>query len=434
MKNKYILKKVSLICLVIIMITSLFSGCLKNAEDKNNKKLSGTITVWSWNEELITSGMIEEFQKQYPGITINLVNVPNSHNAYADRLSATLKSGVNAPDVFLAEGGLVTRIREMNVCENLLNSPYNAADLTKNMVPYTIDAGTDKNGALTALTWQAAPGGFYYRRSLAKKYLGTDDPEKIQAMMNDMDSFKKLGETIRDKSNGQVKLIAGKHELMRIALANRQRPWVENNKIIIDPVMKENFDLTLELIEKNISGDLWQWSAEWGNSMGNGKVFGFVLPTWGLGIISGNAPDTKGDWALVKAPAPYFWGGTWVSMYKGSNNKELSWEFIKFITTNEEFLEKYAKSTGDFVNNKNIQKKLADSSEESNEFLGGQNPYKIYVDMVDNIDFSNTTEYDDTCNELWIECLSEYLDGKITKDMVEQQFKDKVKRKYRYLE
>ena len=96
MKSKYILKRVSLIYLIITMMSSLFIGCFQNNSDnKKSEKLSGTITVWSWNEELITSGIIEEFQKQYPEINVELVNVPNSGNAYADRLVATLKSGVN---------------------------------------------------------------------------------------------------------------------------------------------------------------------------------------------------------------------------------------------------------------------------------------------------------------------------------------------------
>lgn len=436
MKSKYILKRVSLIYLIITMMSSLFIGCFQNNSDnKKSEKLSGTITVWSWNEELITSGIIEEFQKQYPEINVELVNVPNSGNAYADRLVATLKSGVNAPDVFLAEAGLVERIKDMDVCENLSEDPYNAGNLIKNMVPYTVETGKDENGNLIALAWQATPGGYYYRRSLANKYLGTDDPEKIQAMMSNMDDFIKLGETIRDKSNGEVYLLGSIHELMRIALANRKDPWVKDNKIIIDPAMEEAFDLTAKITTENVCNNTWQWSVDWAETMSNGRVFGFVLPTWGISsTIPGNAPDTKGDWGLVKAPIPYFWGGTWTSIYKGSNKKELSWEFIKFLTSNEEFLENYAKKTGDFVNNKAIQEKIADSDDQKNEFLGGQNPYKTYIQMVDKINFINSTEYDDVLNDLWVQCLSEYIEGKITRDMVDDTFRNKVKQKYPYLE
>ncbi len=45
-----------------------------------------------------------------------------------------------------------------------------------------IDVGAN-DGVNKAFTFQATPGAFFYRRSIAKECLGTDDPAEIQAMV-----------------------------------------------------------------------------------------------------------------------------------------------------------------------------------------------------------------------------------------------------------
>ena len=52
------------------------------------------------------------------------------------------------------------------------------ADLS-NQYQYTKDIAS-VDGKLKAVSWQATPGLFAYRRSIAKKVLGTDDPEAVQ--------------------------------------------------------------------------------------------------------------------------------------------------------------------------------------------------------------------------------------------------------------
>ena len=46
-----------------------------------------------------------------------------------------------------------------------------------------------ENGIQKGVTWQATPGLFAYRRSIAKKVLGTDDPDQVQKQLKDWDKF-----------------------------------------------------------------------------------------------------------------------------------------------------------------------------------------------------------------------------------------------------
>lgn len=436
--KKINIKKYISVVLSLCLSTSLLLGCNKNQGTISNTDdtYSGEITIWSWNEELLTSGIIDRFNEKYPNININLITIPNDNNAYLTKLTSTLRSGVNAPDIYLSESANVKKLCNMNYYEDLSQEPYNADKLTEKMVPYTVNLGrNDKDNSIRALTWQATPGGYFYKRSLAKQYLGTDNPDEIQKMMTTMDDFLTMGEKIKESSNGQTSLLASYSELFYVVLANRSQGWVQNGKLTIDPVMLNYIDLAEQIRSRGLDINAKQWTPKWTESMTTTDVFGFMLPTWGLSnTLQSNAPNTSGDWAFVEAPSPYYWGGTWIGIYKNSKNKDLSWLFIKFLTTDTDFLHQYAKDSGDYVNNTDIQNEISNSSEGENEFLNRQNVYKSYTNLVGNINADICTEYDEIINSKWAGILDSYMNGEIPKDQIIPNFKQAVKTEYPSIE
>lgn len=164
MKN--INKKLLSILLSLILILSCIGCNTDNKSTKKNEELSGTIDVWAWNSELLTSGIIDKFNKEYPNININLINIPNANNAYSKKLLATLRSGIRTPDVYLAESAVVKKFCNMEYYEDLSQKPYNAEKLVDDMVPYTVELGRNKDdNTIRALTWQATPGGFFIKEA-----------------------------------------------------------------------------------------------------------------------------------------------------------------------------------------------------------------------------------------------------------------------------
>ena len=434
-KNK--MKCLGILFLSMGLSLSLMSGCNNQSQEGQQEQevYKGTIDVWSWNDELITSGIIDAFNEQYPDVNVNLITIPNDNNAYSTKLVATLLSGVCPPDVYLAEAANVKRFCNLGYYENLSEGPYNAEDMANNMIPYTIDLGrNDADHSIRALTWQATPGGYFYKRSLAKKYLGTDDPGEIQKYMSSMESFLELGEKIKEASNGATHLLANYSELVYVILGSREKGWVEDGKLVIDSKMLEYIDLASEIRSRGLDINASQWTPQWTEAMGDDSVFGFMLPTWGVAnVLEANAPETKGDWAFVQAPTAYYWGGTWLGMYKDSDEKDLSWLFIKFITSNTEFMSQYAYDTGDFVNNLEVQELVSSSEEGNNAFVGGQNLYKAYSDLVGSVDGSTITQYDEVCNSKWNDTVDLYITGKISKEEVIPHFKELVKKEFKNL-
>jgi multiple sugar transport system substrate-binding protein len=60
-----------------------------------------------------------------------------------------------------------------------------------------VEVGTDE-GVTKGFSYQATPGAFFYRRSMAQECLGTDDPDQVQAMVADIDKFVETAAKIKE--------------------------------------------------------------------------------------------------------------------------------------------------------------------------------------------------------------------------------------------
>jgi len=444
MKKNY-LKRIAMLTLSTIMVTTMFAGCGSKSSndpvpekasevvDKAPADFSGTIKIWSWNTELKDLGIINKFNEVYPNIKVELVSIPNDNSAYTTKVSATMSAGVGVPDIFLSEAAYVKKFTNLDFYEDLSKAPYNAEALTAKMVPYTIDLGRNKaDNSIRALTWQATPGGFFYKRSIAKEYLGTDEPAEIQKMMTTTEDFIKLGQTLKEKSSGKIKLLAGYNELVNVAIGSRTEGWVKDNKLVIDEKMMKYLDEATTIRQEGLDAKFNQWTPAWTGSMSDKTTFGYMLPTWGLPfVLAQNAPKEEGNYAFVQAPTPYYWGGTWLGIASKSKAKENAWEFVKYITSNQDFMTSQAIAKGDFMNNVDTQAALSASADGNNKFLKGQNVYKSYSELVKGVNGKLFTEYDDSINNVWNQQVELLITGKTaSKDAMIKAFKAEVKSAY----
>ncbi|NLK21688.1 MAG: extracellular solute-binding protein [Epulopiscium sp.] len=308
-------------------------------------------------------------------------------------------------------------------------------DVVSNVVPFVAGIGTNNDGELVALSHQAAAGAIAYKREMAKQYLGTDDPAEVGEMLKP-ENMLETGRKLKDASGGKAKLWVGTEELFKIYVGSRQKGWVENGKFVIDERIYEFLDIAEVLRKENLEGGLPQWQEAWANSIQDDIHMCYAVPTWGIQWIidcresddimvmtSDDHPEsgTGGRWAIT-TPIPYYEGGTWFGISQNAKNPELAWEFIKFITGNEDYLAELAEA-GDFVSNT----KMIDKFKADNGFINkvvNQNIYQVYGDVADKIDGSIITQYDDTIKTAFLNCMNSYLAGEISKDEMFVQFKE----------
>jgi len=396
----------------------LFSGCPKR-DGGSTAVAGGKLVVWSFTDELanMTNNPSWGFKATHPGIDVEYSQTPSDQ--FQAKIDPVLASGQGAPDIIALESAFVRKYVESGL---LLDVTDIYESKKSSLLAYPAEIGS-YNGKVYGLSWQACPGALFYRRSLAKKYLGTDDPKTVQTYFANFNKFLETAKLLKDKSSGSCVVVSSLGDLRNSFLSARKDSWLVNGKVVIDPAMEQYMDICKTLHDNKWEGRVGQWSEGWFAGMKGelkdeaGKpveVFSYFLPTWGLHyVLKTNSPQTSGDWAMVQGPSAYRWGGTWVGAYKGTKNPAAAKEFIRYVATDEAFLEAWAKETGDMVNNLNVVNKIKDTYSEP--FLGGQNHYAEFAEMAKAVNGRLLQGSDEAIEAMFDEATTAFVNGEKTK-------------------
>ena len=419
--------------------TFMTSLCQENNASNHSSYMSSKnqvpktkLSVWSFSDEV--EGFLDQdnfgYKENHPDVEVEYSLIPV--DAFESKLDSTLATGWAVPDVFSLDEAFVRKYVE---CGLLLPLDDLYEEVKEKMVDYPIKVGS-YDGHVYAMSWQIAPGAVFYRRSLAKKYLGTDDPLEIQKKLCDFDTFIKTARELKDSSKGKCRIVASFEDLFLPYKASRKNPWIVDGKLLIDAAMDDYMETSKIFYDEELDGRCSQWSERWFDGMngtirdGDGnemEIMCYFLPTWGLNyVLKLNAPETYCDWAMCEGPEPYRWGGAWLAAYKGTKHPEAVKEMIRYLTTDDAFLEELSKDSGEFVGNRNVQEKVGYRFDDP--FLGGQNPYPIFCRIADSVNGSLEQRTDSQVEMYFTGAVSDYAYGIYTKEEALDEFKACVSR------
>ena len=144
------------------------------------------INVWAFTDEV--PGMIEKYKETHPDFKyeINTTIIATTDGAYQPALDQALAAGgADAPDIYACEAAFVLKYTQGDMSSYAC--PYDDLGIDTQakideakIAQYTVDVGTNPDGKVVGLGYQATGGAFIYRRSIAKDAFGTDDPEEIK--------------------------------------------------------------------------------------------------------------------------------------------------------------------------------------------------------------------------------------------------------------
>ena len=424
-------------------------------------ELSGTLNVWSFTNEIRT--MAIAFEGVHPNVDVVYTMIPMTNGEYQTKVKAAAGTA-DSPDVVALEAAFVKEWVE----SDLLADQSDLLPLAEGLktFPSVVEVGT-YDGITKAYSYQATPGAFFYRRSIAKECLGTDDPDAVQAMVADLDKFVETAAKIKECGTGDYFTVGTSGEMFNPFLANREQPWVVDGELVIDPMVLEYVKFAKLMRENGYESQATQWSEGWFAGMNdtlkdaNGtpkKVFSYFLPTWGLPYVlipnsKSDTTDTGGDWAMINGPMAYQWGGTWVGALEGSPNAELAKEFIKFVALNEDNLTNWAtgvytneylkaidpetpddqaQAPGDFVSSQVVVEKITSTFDGSDlaKWLGGQNSYAAFAKAAPDVNGALLTGSDDAIQRALNDPLASYLNGDITEAEMYTQWLDAVRNEF----
>ena len=105
-------------------------------------------------------------------------------------------------------------------------------------------------------------------------------------------------------------------------------------------------------------------------------------------------------------------------------NPNAAKELIKYIATDDAFLEAWAKDTGDVVSNKNVVEKIKDSY--ADPYLAGQNHYSAFAQMAESVNGKLSQGTDQAIESIFAEETAAYVNGEKTKQQALDDFKAQV--------
>lgn len=422
----------------------------KERKEVKTKDGKTVLSVWAFTEEV--PGMIDKYMELHPDFAekyeVKTTIIATTEGAYQPALDQALADGgKDAPDLYCAEAAFVLKYTQGDAAQYA--APYSSLgiDVDKeikdaDIAQYSVDIGTNPDGDVVGLGYQATGGAFIYRRSIAKDAFGTDDPAEVSKAIGggtqSWDKFFDAAETLKGKGYG---IISGDGDLWHAVENSSDTGWVVDGTLNIDPKREEFLDLSKKLKDNNYHNDTQDWQDAWFADMkGEGEkgVLGFFGPAWLINYTLAKncggekqGEGTYGDWAICEPPVGFFWGGTWVLASKDSPNKEAVGKIIEWITLDcsEDGLQymwangTYSEGgTKDSVASGTVMSK----SDGTLDFLGGQNMFDVFVPANKYANGKNLTQYDETINTYWRDQVRQYTAGEKSRDDAIKDFKQQV--------
>jgi ABC-type glycerol-3-phosphate transport system substrate-binding protein len=190
------------------------------------------LNVWSFTNEIRT--MAVAFEGRYPNVDVVYTMIPMTDGEYQTKIKAAVGTA-DAPDVVALEAAFVKEWVEADILADL----NDLLPLTEELqtFPFAVETAT-YDGVTKGYSYQATPGAYEYRRSIAKECLGTDDPVEVQAMVADMDKFVETAAKIQE-CNPNYFMVGSAGAMFNPFLANRSQPWIVDDTLVIDPMFLE---------------------------------------------------------------------------------------------------------------------------------------------------------------------------------------------------
>ncbi len=330
------------------------------------------ITIWCWDASESRAQMHADFTKEM-GITVNLTSVLAID--MAQKLQTTLAAGGEMPDIAWSEATYRGALLNLGIWEDMTKAPYNF-DKSK-VLDYLVQLETSVDGQYIGPECPSV-AGVAYKRGLAKKYLGTDDPAQLEKMLPTWEDFVKKGQEVQKASNGKVYMFSSLGALGIILKGQGTTPFVVDKKITFQDSMKP---ILTQLAQFAAAGatDVYDYdSAEEGASYATDENIFYPCANWSVNFtIKTNDKDGQGRWGFMLPPKGGFaMGGTVMAIPAAAKHKEDAVTYIKYFFQDERGAALQKQYKGNFSPFKAIYEKSEPFYTAADEWFAGQDVMK----------------------------------------------------------
>ena len=252
---------------------------------------SKKIYAYSWDEDFSKklNVVLDKFPEYKDYVEFVTLGLGGTSDDYKTAIDTALTSGDKYPTLIPADNDVAKYWSEDDSkTANLYDLGF-TDEMLANSYDFAKQYGTT-DGELKCVTWQATAGSVYYRRDIAKKVLGTDDPAKVQEALASWDKFFETAETL--KAAG-YKIVSGAPDVKYAIWDTQSQPWVTDDgskeTLTLDKSVTEYLETAKKIYDGEYSNNTSMWDNSWAADMkDDSKVFCYFGCPWFIGSMQGN--------------------------------------------------------------------------------------------------------------------------------------------------
>ena len=357
--------------------------------------------------------LAEAYMEENPDVTIDVE--AREFGDHHTNLTTALAAGSGAADVVAIEVGFIAQFVAEGGLTDLNAEPFNAGEFTDGLADYAVAQGTTTDGRMVAMPTDLGPGIMFYRRDRLEEV-----DTNVEDIITSWDDYIEFGKTVTRDTDGDgqndVYLIADAADvygaMIRSGLEDGQGLYfdAEGNPLVNTERFINAFQVAKEIRDNGLDAQISAWSNEWTEAFKRGTVATQFSGAWLQGHLQGYmAPETAGLWGAENLPGGAYatWGGSFYTIPEQSENKELAWDFIKFMVDNRDSQLLSFDTIEAFPALKSTWE--ADVFEQPIEFLNGQPARELYINVVNNIAGTVTHPGDAIATEVVANALTSVL-------------------------
>jgi hypothetical protein len=420
-----------------------FNSDFGNTDNDENASSGNTMTIMTAYGSSFESDMDRYYfdHKNLPdGVSIDYTY--EDTDEYEDTLTDDLFG--NELEFFSTDYNVDLLILDPYVAADLLNSdlilPLSELGFTEaelaDQFPFTVSLTSDDNGVQKGLMYKLYPEVFIYRKSIAKKVLGTDDPKEVAEFIKDRNSFEATAEKM--KENGYKMLGGTDEEAMMFTQYDRTPIVYENGDFVIPKYWKNWAEHTKNYVDKGYVLTASMWSDEWSAALEHNEFFGIFDTSWYTEDLLWMYPGYDDDWAACPGPVGAYSDDNMsghsfiICAAKGTDNRELAADIMRTLTLDKENLKLMAQNEDVLTNTVSGMTEIAEGKYVGN-FGGGYNPFWAYTEAAKKIgEVKTNSEPYLNILSLYMNSMENYLTGSDTYDECVTLFQSELKEYWFY--
>ncbi|MEV8064821.1 sugar ABC transporter substrate-binding protein [Streptomyces sp. NPDC085995] len=293
-------------------------------------KKGGSITVWAWEPTL--KQVAADFEKEHPGVKVNLVNAGTNNDQYKALQNAiSAKKGV--PDVAQIEYYAMGQYALTKELTDLKD--FGADQLAARFSPGPWNGVKAGGDGVYGLPMDSGPMALFYNKKVFDKYrikVPTTWDEYVTAARALHRADPKAYITNDTGDAGLTTSLlwqAGSHPYT-----------VDGTKVRIDfsDAGAKKYTATWQkLLDDKLLAPVTSWSDEWYKGLGDGTIATLAIGAWMPANLASGVKNAAGDWRV--APLPQWTPGAGASAENGGSalalpqlgkNKALAYAFAQY--------------------------------------------------------------------------------------------------------